>query len=177
VQAVVDGYGPTDFSLIDAQRDKFIPASTEIEGIVIPDLLPSAHPDSFESRFLGTPVTSSSREVQFANPITYIREGAPPFLIVHGLSDALMPWQQSLLLFEALQAAGNDVAMLVLERMGHGFFNNSKLDYIDPGLITFYNSPTSRVFQNGRSIEQFGFGFDPVEEFFRFHLSDTVSNK
>ena len=93
---------------------------------------PAGHPESFESRFLGVPVDSSPEQVKLANPITYVQRGAPPFLILHGLSDRLIPWPQSRLLFEALQAAENEVTMLTFERLGHGFFNNSKLDFVDP---------------------------------------------
>ena len=132
VQAVVDGYGPVDFSLIDKERDEFASAAVDVEGIAIPDLLPAGHPESFESRFLGVPVDSSPEQVKLANPITYVQRGAPPFLILHGLSDRLIPWPQSRLLFEALQGAENEVTMLTFERLGHGFFNNSKLDFVDP---------------------------------------------
>ena len=59
VQAVVDGYGPVDFSLIDKDRGQFTSAAVDVEGIVVPDLLPAGHPESFESRFLGVPVHSS----------------------------------------------------------------------------------------------------------------------
>jgi acetyl esterase/lipase len=170
VQAVVDGYGPVDFSRIDEDRDKFTPAAVEVEGVVIPDLLPAGHPESFESRFLGVPVGTSAEQVKLANPITYVRSGAPPFLILHGLSDRLIPWQQSRLLFDALLAAGNEVTMLTFERLGHGFFNNSKLDFVDPGCITLARSADSRAFEHGARADKIGFGFDLVEDFLRTHL-------
>jgi hypothetical protein len=81
-----------------------------------------------------------------------------------------MPWQQSLLLFEALRDTGNDVTLMVLERLGHGFFNNSKLDFIDPGAITVYQSSSASQSAFGGRVEQIPFGFDVVEEFFGNHL-------
>ena len=170
VQAVVDGYGPVDFSLIDKERDEFASAAVDVEGIAIPDLLPAGHPESFESRFLGVPVDSSPEQVKLANPITYVQRGAPPFLILHGLSDRLIPWPQSRLLFEALQGAENEVTMLTFERLGHGFFNNSKLDFVDPGSVTMFRSAASKAFEYGARADKIGFGFDFVEDFLRTHL-------
>jgi acetyl esterase/lipase len=40
VQAVVDGYGPVDFSLIDKERDEFESAAVDVEGIVVPGPAP-----------------------------------------------------------------------------------------------------------------------------------------
>jgi acetyl esterase/lipase len=173
VQAVVDGYGPVDFSLIDKERDEFTPAAVDVEGIVVPDLLPAGHPESFESRFLGAPVDSSPERVKLANPVTYVQTGAPPFLILHGLSDRLIPWPQSRLLFEALQAAENEVTMLTFERLGHGFFNNSRLDFVDPGSVTMYRSVPSKAFDCGTKVDRIGFGFDIVEDFLRTHLVNS----
>jgi acetyl esterase/lipase len=170
VQAVVDGYGPVDFSLIDKDRDQCTPAALDVEGVVVPDLLPAGHPESFESRFLGVPVHSSPEQVKLANPITYVQRGAPPFLILHGLSDRLIPWSQSRLLFEALQAAENEVTMLTFERLGHGFFNNSKLDFVDPGTVTMFRTAASKAFDYGVKAAKIGFGFDLVEDFLRTHL-------
>ena len=170
VQAVVDGYGPVDFSLIDKDRGQFTSAAVDVEGVVVPDLLPAGHPESFESRFLGVPVHSSPEQVKLANPVTYVQKGAPPFLILHGLSDRLIPWPQSRLLFEALQAAENEVTMLTFERLGHGFFNSSKLDYVDPGSVTMYRSAASKAFDCGARVKRIGFGFDLVEDFLCTHL-------
>jgi acetyl esterase/lipase len=170
VQAVVDSYGPVDFSLIDKEREQFTAAAVDVEGIVVPDLLPAGHPESFESRFLGVPVDGSPGQAKLANPVTYVQKGAPPFLILHGLSDGLIPWGQSRLLFEALQAAENEVTMLTFERLGHGFFNNSKLDFVDPGTVTIFRSEASKAFDCGARVDRIGFGFDLVEDFLRTHL-------
>jgi acetyl esterase/lipase len=175
VQAVLDGYGPTDFSRIDADR---IPADSQrvdVESVSVPNLLAASHPESFESRFLGVSVGSSPREVSLASPISYAHPGAPPFLMLHGRYDPLMPWQQSLLLFEALESTDNEVTLLVLERLGHGFFNNSKLDFVDPGAITVYQSPPASRSAFGGRIRHLPFGFDLVEEFFRSSLLVTSS--
>lgn len=170
VQAVLNGYGPTDFSRIDADRIPVESQRIEVESVTVPNLLPASHPESFESRFLGSPVGSSPMAVSLANPVTYVRSGAPPFLMMHGQYDPLIPWQQSMLLFEALRDASNHVTLLVLERLGHGFFNNSKLDFVDPGAITVYRSPLASESIFGGRVHRVPFGFDLVEEFFWGHL-------
>jgi len=170
VQAVLGGYGPTDFSRIDADRIPVESQRVDVESVSVPNLLPASHPDSFESRFLGTSVGSSPAEVTLANPVTYVRSGAPPFLILHGLHDPLMPWQQSLILFEALRDAECDATLLVMERLGHGFFNNSKLDLVDPGEITVYQTSSASRSVFGEHVAKVPFGFDLVEAFFRSYL-------
>jgi len=170
VSAVLDGYGPTDFSMIDADRRKPLATQSDAETILVKDVLPANDPNSFESRLIGAAVGSSSSQVQAANPITYVHPGSPPFLIVHGQSDPLIPWQQSWLLFDSLCRQGNEATLVLLERLGHGFFNNPKLDAIDPGKITVHRSNASMHTPGSLLFESVRFGFDMVEAFFRTHL-------
>jgi acetyl esterase/lipase len=55
-----------------------------------------------------------------ANPLTYIKATAPPFLIFHGSQDRLISPSQTLLLHNALVAAGVHSTRYVLEGAGHG---------------------------------------------------------
>jgi len=55
-----------------------------------------------------------------ANPITYVSKESPPFLIMHGDKDQLVPLGQSQLLEAALKKAGADVTLFVVEGAGHG---------------------------------------------------------
>lgn len=170
VKAVLDGYGPTDFSLIDSDREKPLATQSDAESILVKDVLRANDASSFESRLIGAAVGSSPSQVQAANPINYVHADAPPFLIMHGQSDPLIPWQQSWLLFEALGRQGNDATLILLERLGHGFFNNPKLDGVDPGRITIHRSQAGTQNSGSRSFESTRFGFDMVEAFFRSHL-------
>ena len=67
---------------------------------------PFEHDDvkSPESQLIGGPIQEHPAKVAKANPITYVTKDDPPFLIVHGDQDRLVPWQQSKYLFEAMQA-------------------------------------------------------------------------
>jgi acetyl esterase/lipase len=59
-----------------------------------------------------------------ANPITYVTNDAPPFLIVHGDRDPLVPYQQSVLLNVALSQAGVPVTFYTVVGAGHGGFTD-----------------------------------------------------
>jgi len=113
VQAVVDFFGPTDFLQMDAHR---LPA-----GLV------HDSPDSPESLVVGGPIQENKSNVARANPITYVTKDAPPFLIVHGNADPLVPHHQSELLESALKAAGVPVTFYTVKGGGHGRFTDPEV--------------------------------------------------
>jgi acetyl esterase/lipase len=55
------------------------------------------------------------------SPVTYARRNAPPFLIVHGGADTVVPVEQAHLLHAALSKAGARAYKLILRNAGHGF--------------------------------------------------------
>lgn len=61
--------------------------------------------------------SSAVREV---NPISYISEDTPPFLIMHGKIDRTVIHQQSILLHDALKANHIDSELILLDNAGHG---------------------------------------------------------
>jgi acetyl esterase/lipase len=124
VQAVVDYYGPTDFLLMDEQR----PA-----GGMIHDT-----PDSPESELVGGPIQANKEKVARANPITYVTPDAPPFLIVHGDADPLVPYGQSVIFHAALQAAGVPVTFYTVAGGGHGKFTDPQVDELTRDFLASY---------------------------------------
>lgn len=106
VLAVVDFFGPTDF----LQMDKAAP----------PGGMKHDPADSPESLVIGGLIQENPEKVRRANPITYVTKDCPPFLIVHGDRDLLVPCNQSELLFEALQKAHVDAAFYKIVSAGHG---------------------------------------------------------
>lgn len=107
LQAVVDLFGPTDFLLMDGQR---LPGATLVHSA----------PDSPESQLVGGPILQNKAKVKRANPITYVNRSAPPFLLIHGDSDLLVPHHQSELLESALQSAGVPVKLMTITGGVHG---------------------------------------------------------
>jgi len=104
VQAVCDYYGPTDFLRMDYRPGKIIHDS----------------PDSPEGLLIGGPVQENKQKAKMANPMNYIRKGTPPFLILHGKEDALVLWEQSQMLHDALRSKGQESELILLEGLGHG---------------------------------------------------------
>jgi acetyl esterase/lipase len=114
VQAVVDWFGPTDFLKMDEQ----LTAS----GLKPEPGEEHSGPDSPESRLLGRQITLVPELVRAANPESYIRPGAPPFLIQHGTRDGTVPFQQSVSMAEKLtRVLGKEkVELSLLDGAGHG---------------------------------------------------------
>ncbi len=120
VQAVFDLYGPTDFTIN--------PKTTALpkEGVAI------VH------AFLHSTETQDPALYKSSSPITYVNPHAAPFLIVHGSSDQLVPFDQSLRLAKALFKDKDDVTLLAVAGAPHGF-----LDSMHPGI---YEAMAARFF-------------------------------
>lgn len=110
VHCVVDYFGPTDFLQMDTQR--------------LPDGMIHDTPDSPESELVGGPIQENPDKVARANPVTYVTADVPPFLIIHGDADPLVPYGQSGLLVEALEKVGADVTFYTVQGGGHGGFTD-----------------------------------------------------
>lgn len=78
-------------------------------------------PDSPEAQLVGGPIRERRSLVTMANPITYVRKDAPPFLLIHGDKDEIVPIGQSELLYQALQKVGVDVTFSIISGGTHDF--------------------------------------------------------
>lgn len=107
VQAVVDLYGPMTVGngLHDLPYDPQCP----------------------EARLLGSPKSQMESIMvgAAANPITYVNGTQPSFLICHGNEDPIVPYQQSVMLRNALEQAGTPVYLYTAFGAEHGFTNQS----------------------------------------------------
>src|SRR6185312_1910844 len=106
VQAVIDWFGPTDITMIGAQSG---PRS----------MIQHDDATSPESLLLGGPVKEKKELAKTANPLTYIDKSDPPFLIMHGDNDQLVPLAQSKMLAKALIDADVEVTMKTIPGAGH----------------------------------------------------------
>jgi acetyl esterase/lipase len=167
VAAFVDGYGPTDFLQIDAHRAPDGTRSEDPESVLLPSGLRASSAESPESRLLGSPIASCPARVRDASPIAYATGGAPPALLLHGTSDTTVPPHQSAILYEALAAHDNDVTLVLVEGLGHGFLNRSHLDDGPPRALT---TRTHVPGQGERLERESGHVFATIERFFRRHL-------
>jgi acetyl esterase len=101
VRAVVSLYGPTD--LVSLAR-----TSVQI-------------PDSLRRSVQGTPFGSLLLAgLAQLSPINHVRADMPPFLLIHGTSDALVPFQQSVDFYEKARQAGARCDLYPVTGGGHG---------------------------------------------------------
>ena len=78
---------------------------------------------SATARFLGGDVVQARDRYREASPVNYVHAGAPPFLLIHGAADELVPPRQSELLRDALEKAGVEAALHIVKGAPHGSRN------------------------------------------------------
>jgi len=100
VQAVVDFYGPTDFTKPDSYSPNAIKVTEALFGTTLKD-----NPDLWKS----------------GSPFYYVKAGDPPMLLVHGESDGLVPLAQSTVFDTALTQANVPHELIVVKNADHGF--------------------------------------------------------
>jgi acetyl esterase/lipase len=110
VQAVCDFFGPSDLMAMIGARS----------------IIDRRKPDCPEALLIGGPLAQKQEEARKASPITYVTPDDPPFLIVHGDRDVIVPFNQSELLEAALKKAGVDVTFVRVQRGGHGTFASTE---------------------------------------------------
>jgi acetyl esterase/lipase len=99
VQAVIDWFGRADLNQV---------CTDPVLG------------DSPSALLLGGSGPGFAELARKASPITHVSADDPPFLIMHGERDNVVPLAQSRAFAEALKAAGVKVKLVVLKGVGHG---------------------------------------------------------
>ncbi len=111
VRCVVDQFGPSDLlSMNDA-----------------PGQMDHNAPDSPESQLIGGTLQEHKEKARAASPISYVSPEDPPFLILHGTKDPLVPFNQSERLDAALKEAGVETYFVPIEGAGHGGFGSPEV--------------------------------------------------
>ncbi|QEL20273.1 alpha/beta hydrolase [Limnoglobus roseus] len=98
VQAVLDLFGPTDLG----------------------KLSPAVAKDNPVTRLLGGDTGTKKDLAKAGTPQTYVSKDDPPFLIIHGDADTLVPVKQSEDLQAALTKGGVKSELIVVKGAGHG---------------------------------------------------------
>jgi len=133
VKVVVDLFGPTDLLKIEEQKLPCIPLDGN-SPLMPPSLL------------MGCPIQECREKTATANPITYVTQDDPPFLIMHGMLDCLVPWRQSVILHEALEAARVDSRLILVPNGDHGgraFDSDKNEKAVDDFLDTHLRGPVT----------------------------------
>jgi len=117
VDVVVDWYGPADLATMP--RVSLPPA---IAAKLPPEM--ATPPEEHLTRGLAGAARAD------ASPITHVTPGAPPFLLVHGTADWLVPYAQSEQLAAELTGAGVPVRLVPVEGAEHIFTGAEDIDGI-----------------------------------------------
>jgi acetyl esterase/lipase len=105
VAAIVDFYGITDVAdLLDGPNRKPFPETWP-----------------YAVQWLGNQPNRAD-VARAASPLTYVRAGAPPTIMIHGDADATVPYAHSVRLRDALAKAGVPHDLVTIAGGGHGNF-------------------------------------------------------
>lgn len=127
VQAVIDWYGVVDFF-----------GMAQAEGMADLAQLPG---NNCIAKLFGCELEKKLDLIHLANPIEYVNPDAPPFLILHGDQDPLVPLRSSVDLHDKLTAAGVPAELVIVKGAGHATieFSQEKLlahiaDWLDQAM-------------------------------------------
>ena len=115
VECVVDWFGPTDFLHYGEPPTPALDTAT-----------------SAVAKLIGGTIAANPEKARQASPLYFVKKGAPPFLIMHGDKDGLVPLQQSQILESALNKCGTECTLKILPGAGHG----TPEFYTQPSLAT-----------------------------------------
>jgi acetyl esterase/lipase len=105
VAAIVDFYGITDIAdLLDGPNKKPFPESWP-----------------YTVQWLGNQ-PNRAELAKAASPLTYVKTGMPPTIMIHGDADNLVPYEHSIKLRDALQKAGVPNELVTIPKGGHGIW-------------------------------------------------------
>lgn len=110
VQAVCDIFGPTDFWTVITQAD---------ENKNVKNIFKWNNGDPY-SDLIGGKLGEDKEKCAAVSPVRYVSTDNPPFLILHGDKDTLVPYAQSVELRDLLATAGVEVTLQRLPGAGHG---------------------------------------------------------
>lgn len=174
VHVAVPFFPPTDFLSMDAFAAEHdlpqspaayphdAPISPESKLIHCPGEIGTEYP--FPPGHLG--IQECPAETESADPSSYIADVEIPLWVLHGLEDPLLPYNQSLLLYQTTTAAGNEARYTLVPSAGH-----SVPDIIDAAAAT---TQITDADGNETVIEGTGPSWDEIELFIRGHLSPDV---
>ncbi len=113
VQAVLNWCGLSDLLTVNEQSGSRTKIDYEDENGPV-------------AKFLGGRETKKPELAREASPVTFVSKDDPPFLIVHGDIDDVVPYAQSQELYEKLKTAGVPCRLITIKGGGHMFGNEEE---------------------------------------------------
>jgi acetyl esterase/lipase len=121
VSAVVDWYGVSDLVSLSKRW------AGDVDG------------EDFEwtlGRLIGY-ASNFSSAIERASPVDHVTEDAPPFLLIHGVDDRVVPIQQSELLARRLLDVGANAEIICVEGADHCFVGSNDVSKIIGKSVAF----------------------------------------
>ena len=118
VKAVVNYYGPTDFTR------SYDPGKSVDAAQVLP-------------LFLGGDLEHNRQAHILSSPLYYVTPQASPILSIHGTKDTYVAYEQSIWLTDKLKAAGVETELVTINDAGHGF-KGADADYAEKRMFEFF---------------------------------------
>ncbi len=104
-----------------------VAAIIEWSGITdVNDLLEGTNRKGYALAWLGT-VPYIQELAKRVSPLTYVRPGLPPMLLIHGDADMLVPYSQAVRMQEALDEAGVGNVLVTVPGGGHVRFKQEEI--------------------------------------------------
>jgi len=116
VQAVIDFFGPTDMVLY---------CETPLAN------------EAYMAPFLGKECLKDQSKHKLASPIEYVTKDAPPFLILHGTADVIVPIIHSERFQKKLTEAGVKGELVKLSGKGHGWDSEDAVEKSKKAVLKF----------------------------------------
>ncbi|MEV7075731.1 alpha/beta hydrolase [Streptomyces sp. NPDC093990] len=105
VRGCVTWYAPTDLTRL---------AEDQPEGVYDP-----SDPGTFEALLIGGALTDLPDRAREASPVSHVAPDAPPFLVLHGTDDVIVPHAQAERLVTALHRAGVSAELVSVRGGNH----------------------------------------------------------
>ena len=91
---------------------------------------------NFTEAWLGS-TPDRSAIAKRVSPVTYVRRGLPPVMLIHGNADTVVPYDQATRMRKALDDAGVPNELITVEGGGHGGFKTAEMERIYKAISAF----------------------------------------
>jgi len=121
----------------DADSRVRVRGAIDLYGITdVPPLLATPDARPWASKWIGNGADAQALARRMS-PLSLVRAGLPPVLIVHSDADAVVPYDQAERLAGALRAAGVSVDLVTLPGGLHGFLTSSEQARLEESVLAF----------------------------------------
>ena len=120
LRAVIPFYAPVDLEALVTGPDKTDPPVQALQALLNRNAWKLLFKIVFDFTESDAGAIWRLRE---ATPVKYVKKGMPPFLLIHGTKDPLVPFRQATLMRDKIKQAGSSCELFPVEGGAHGVGN------------------------------------------------------